>query len=248
VKEDKKDIGPPRTFIFSGKAAPGYHTAKLIIKLIHNVAHAVNTDPAVNRQLKVIFLPDYRVSLAERLIPAADVSEQISTAGMEASGTGNMKFAMNGALTIGTLDGANIEILDHVGEENMYIFGLTVDEVAALRPSYQPREYLEKDDRLKRVIYALRSDRFSPAEPGIFRSLYNSLMSPGDSYLNFADFSPYVAAQEAIAKDYQQPEKWSARALMNTARTGFFSSDRTIKAYADEIWGIQSQIQDKDLW
>ncbi|WP_024336437.1 glycogen/starch/alpha-glucan phosphorylase [Desulfotignum balticum] len=248
VKEDKKDIGPPRTFIFSGKAAPGYHTAKLIIKLIHNVAHAVNTDPAVNRQLKVIFLPDYRVSLAERLIPAADVSEQISTAGMEASGTGNMKFAMNGALTIGTLDGANIEILEQVGKENLYIFGLDVDEVAALRPNYQPKEYLEKDDRLKRVIYALRSDRFSPSEPGIFRSLYNILMSPGDSYLNFADFSPYVAAHQAIAKDYQQPEKWSARALMNTARTGFFSSDRTIKAYADEIWGIRGQIREKDLW
>ena len=248
VKEDKTDIGSPRTFIFAGKAAPGYHTAKLIIKLIHNVAAVVNKDPAVNRQLKVVFLPDYRVSLAERLVPAADVSEQISTAGMEASGTGNMKFAMNGALTLGTLDGANIEIVEQVGKENMYIFGLTVDEVAALRPHYQPKEYLEKDERLRRVIYALRSDRFNPSEQGIFRPLFNILMSPGEQYLNFADFGAYTAAQEAIAQDFQQPDKWSARALMNTARTGFFSSDRTIKAYADEIWGIRSQIQEKDLW
>ncbi|MEX1300123.1 MAG: glycogen/starch/alpha-glucan phosphorylase, partial [Desulfotignum sp.] len=248
VKEDKTDIGSPRTFIFAGKAAPGYQTAKLIIKLIHNVANVVNTDPEVNRQIKVVFLPDYRVTLAERLIPAADVSEQISTAGMEASGTGNMKFAMNGALTIGTLDGANIEILEQVGEENMYIFGLTVDEVAALRPRYQPREFLEKDDRLRRVIYALRADRFSSSEPGIFRPLFNILMSPGDRYLNLADFEAYTAAQEAIARDFQQPDKWSARALMNTARTGFFSSDRTIKAYAQDIWGIQSQIQEKDRW
>jgi starch phosphorylase len=248
IKEDKKDMGSPRTFIFAGKAAPGYQTAKLIIKLIHNVADVINRDPAVSRQLKVVFLPDYRVSLAERLIPGADVSEQISTAGMEASGTGNMKFAMNGALTIGTLDGANIEILEQVGEENMYIFGLTVDEVAALQSHYQPREYLEKDDRLRRVIYALRSDRFSQSEHGIFRPIFNILMSPGDKYLNFADFGAYAAAQETIARDFQQPEKWSARALMNTARTGFFSSDRTIKAYADEIWGIKSQIQEKDLW
>jgi starch phosphorylase len=248
VKDDQADIGPSRTFIFAGKAAPGYQTAKLIIKLIHNVADVVNKDPDVNRQIKVVFLPDYRVTLAERLIPAADVSEQISTAGMEASGTGNMKFAMNGALTIGTLDGANIEILEKVGEENMYIFGLTVDEVAALRPQYQPKEFLEKDDRLRRVIYALRSDRFSASEPGIFRPVYNILMSPGDRFLNLADFGAYAAAQEAIAGDFQQPDKWSARALMNTARTGFFSSDRTIKAYADEIWGIKSQIQEKDRW
>jgi starch phosphorylase len=248
IKEDKADIGTPRTFIFAGKAAPGYRTAKLIIKLIHNVADLVNNDPVVNRQLKVVFLPDYRVSLAERLIPAADVSEQISTAGMEASGTGNMKFAMNGALTIGTRDGANIEILEQVGEENMYIFGLNVDEVAALRPNYQPKEYIEKDDRLKRVIYALRSDRFSQSEQGIFRPLFNILMSQGDQYLNFADFGAYTAAQEAIARDFQQPDKWSSRALMNTARTGFFSSDRTIKAYAEDIWGIKTQIQEKDLW
>ncbi len=248
IKEDKKNIGAPRTFIFAGKAAPGYHIAKLIIKLIHNLAAVVNKDPEVNQQLKIIFLPDYRVTMAERLIPAADVSEQISTAGMEASGTGNMKFAMNGALTIGTMDGANIEIFEQVGKQNIYIFGLTVDEVEDLRPRYQPREYLEKDERLKRIIYAIRSDRFSQSEPGLFRPLYNLLMAPTDMYLHFADFSAYAAAQEAISKDFIQPAKWATKALMNTARTGIFSSDRTIKAYAGEIWGIKSQLQEQDRW
>ncbi len=248
IKDNNKDIKSPRTFIFAGKAAPGYHTAKLIIKLIHNLAAVVNKDPRVNQQIKIIFLPDYRVTLAERLIPAADVSEQISTAGMEASGTGNMKFAMNGALTIGTMDGANIEIYEQVGKDNMYIFGLSVEEVEALRPHYLPREYLEKDDRLKQVIYALRSDRFSQSEPGLFRPLYNLLMSPTDHYLHFGDFGAYTAAQEAIGKDFLEPARWSSKALMNTARTGKFSSDRTIKAYASEIWGIQSQIQEQDRW
>ncbi|MCA1792609.1 MAG: glycogen/starch/alpha-glucan phosphorylase [Desulfobacteraceae bacterium] len=248
IKEDKKDIKAPRTFIFAGKAAPGYHIAKLIIKLIHNLAAVVNKDPEVNQQLKIIFLPDYRVTMAERLIPAADVSEQISTAGMEASGTGNMKFAMNGALTIGTMDGANIEIFEQVGKQNIYIFGLTVEEVEGLRPRYQPREYLEKDERLKRIIYAIRSDRFSQSEPGLFRPLYNLLMAPTDIYLHFADFSSYAAAQEAIGNDFMQPAKWATKALMNTARTGIFSSDRTIKAYADEIWGIKSQVQEQDRW
>jgi glycogen phosphorylase len=248
IKEDKKDIGAPRTFIFAGKAAPGYHIAKLIIKLIHNLAAVVNKDSEVNQQLKIIFLPDYRVTMAERLIPAADVSEQISTAGMEASGTGNMKFAMNGALTIGTMDGANIEIFEQVGKENIYIFGLTVAEVEDLRPRYQPKEYLENDDRLKRIIYAIRSDRFSQSEPGLFRPLYNLLMAPTDMYLHFADFSAYTAAQTAIGKDFMQPAKWATKALMNTARTGIFSSDRTIKAYAGEIWGIKSQIHEQDRW
>jgi glycogen phosphorylase len=248
IKEDKKDIGAARTFIFAGKAAPGYHVAKLIIKLIHNLAAVINKDPQVNKQLKVIFLPDYRVSLAERLIPAADVSEQISTAGMEASGTGNMKFAMNGALTIGTMDGANIEIYEQVGKDNMYIFGLTVEEVEELRPRYLPREYLENDERLRRIIYALRSDRFSQSDPGLFRSLYNLLMSPTDIYLHLADFGTYTGAQEAIGKDFQDAAKWSTKALMNTARTGTFSSDRTIKAYAGEIWGIKSQLQEQDRW
>ena len=248
VKEDKADIGPPRTFIFAGKAAPGYFIAKLIIKLIHNVAEVINNDPHVNKDLKVVFLPDYRVTLAERLIPAADVSEQISTAGTEASGTGNMKFAMNGALTIGTLDGANIEISEQVGEENIYIFGLTVPQVDALRPGYRPSEYMEKDSRLKRIIYAIRSDRFCPREPGLFRPIYNLLLAQGDHYLHLADFDSYASAHQAIASDFLKPEIWTRKALMNTARTGIFSSDRTIQEYAADIWNVKPQIPEQDRW
>ncbi|MCF6246044.1 MAG: glycogen/starch/alpha-glucan phosphorylase [Desulfobacula sp.] len=243
VKEDGKDIGHPRTFIFSGKAAPGYHTAKLIIKLIHSVAQVVNKDPDVNQVMKIIFLPDYRVTLAEKIIPAADVSEQISTAGMEASGTGNMKFAMNGAVTIGTLDGANIEISEQVGKENIYIFGLTVDDVEQMRPRYDPKSFYNRDARLKRVMNAIGSQRFCKDDPGLFRSIYNLLMSKGDYYLHFADFASYVSAQETIGQDFQKKRHWAQKALMNITRTGMFSSDRAIKAYADEIWNIQSQIK-----
>jgi starch phosphorylase len=242
VKEDHVDIGHPRTFIFAGKAAPGYHTAKLIIKLIHSIAGVINKDTDVNQVLKVIFLPDYRVSLAEKIIPAADVSEQISTAGMEASGTGNMKFAMNGAVTIGTLDGANIEIYEQVGENNIYIFGLSVEEAEKIRHHYNPKEYLEKDERLRRVMDALRSDLFCRKEPGLFQHLYHLLVDQGDFYLHFADFASYVKTQEAIGVDFKQSDQWVAKALLNTARTGMFSSDRTIKEYADQIWNIKSQI------
>ncbi|MCP3871839.1 MAG: glycogen/starch/alpha-glucan phosphorylase [Desulfobacteraceae bacterium] len=242
IKEDKVDIGYPRTFIFAGKAAPGYHTAKLIIKLIHSIALVVNKDPEVNKVLKVIFLPDYRVSLAEKIIPAADVSEQISTAGMEASGTGNMKFAMNGAVTIGTLDGANIEIYEQVGKENIYIFGLKVNEVEQIRHVYNSKEYLEKDKRLKRVMDAIQSDLFCKKEPGLFKHIYKTLVDQGDFYLHFADFSSYVDAQKRIGNDFKQTNVWAAKSLLNTARTGMFSSDRTIKQYASEIWNIQSQI------
>ncbi|WP_022667562.1 glycogen/starch/alpha-glucan phosphorylase [Desulfospira joergensenii] len=248
VKEHGQDIGPPRTFIFAGKAAPGYYIAKLIIKLIHSVAEVLNKDPDVNQVLKVVFLPDYRVTLAERLIPAADVSEQISTAGTEASGTGNMKFAMNGALTVGTLDGANIEISEQVGKENIYIFGLTVPQVEAIRAGYRPNEYLEKDSRLKQILYALRSDRFSPGEPGLFRPIYNLLLAQGDYYLHFADFDSYASAHRAIASDFSKPEVWTRKALMNTSRTGMFSSDRTIKEYAEDIWDIRPQIEEQDRW
>ncbi len=242
IKEDKLDIGNPRTFIFSGKAAPGYHTAKLIIKLIHSVAQVINPDPKVNQMLKVIFLPDYRVSLAETIIPAADVSEQISTAGMEASGTGNMKFAMNGAVTIGTMDGANIEIYEQVGRGNIYIFGLKVDQIEVLRPQYNPKDYLVKDIRLKRVVDALGSDMFCRKEPGLFRPLFKKLVDEGDFYFHCADFSSYVNAQELIGRDYMQPHQWAVKSILNTARTGLFSSDRTIKEYAKEIWNIKSEI------
>ena len=242
IKEDHVDIGQPRTFIFAGKAAPGYHIAKLIIKLIHSIAAVVNKDPEVNQLLKVIFLPNYRVSLAEKMIPAADVSEQISTAGMEASGTGNMKFAMNGAVTIGTLDGANIEIYEQVGEDNIYIFGLKVKEVEQVRDQYNPKTYLEKDKRLKRVMDAIRSDLFCKKDPGLFHPIYDSLVEQGDRYLHFPDFSAYVNAQERIGNDFKQSSRWAVKSLLNTARTGWFSSDRTIKEYARDIWNIKSQI------
>ncbi len=242
MKEDNRDIGHPRTFIFAGKAAPGYHTAKLIIKLIHSVANVINADPAVNQFIKIVFLPDYRVSLAEKIIPAADVSEQISTAGMEASGTGNMKFAMNGAVTIGTLDGANIEINEQVGKDNIYIFGHKVEEVDQIRANYNPGQYLEKDPYLKRVMEAVRSDLFCKKEPGLFDHLYQALAGQGDYYLHFADFSSYVNAQNKIGQDFKKTKDWTVKALLNTARTGMFSSDRTIKEYARDIWNIKSQI------
>lgn len=243
IKEDGKDLPVPMVFIFAGKAAPGYHTAKLIIKLIHEVADVINEDPDVKGQLKVAFIPDYRVSVAEKIIPAADISEQISTAGMEASGTGNMKFAMNGALTIGTLDGANIEICEKVGKDNMYVFGLDVDEVKQLRKNYNPRLYLEKDPLLKRVMETFLSDRFCQKEPGLFRHLYDTLVEQGDFYCHMADFQSYLTTHEQIGKDYLNQGKWGVRALLNTARTGWFSSDRTIREYARDIWNIQSQMK-----
>ena len=240
IKEDGKDIGHPRTFIFSGKAAPGYHFAKLIIKLIHSVANVINKDPDLHDMIKVVFLPDYRVTLAEKIIPAADVSEQISTAGTEASGTGNMKFAMNGALTIGTLDGANIEIAEHVGDENIYIFGLTVDEVEALRPNYEPKKFCDNDPDLQRVLKAIHSNRFCPDEPGIFKPVFSQLMGTREHYLHLADFRAYVTTQQKIGRDYKDRDKWLSMSVKNIARTGFFSSDRAIQEYADGIWGIDS--------
>ena len=240
IKEDGKDIGHPRTFIFAGKAAPGYHFAKLIIKLIHSVANVVNNDPDIRDMIKVVFLPDYRVTLAEKIIPAADVSEQISTAGMEASGTGNMKFAMNGALTVGTLDGANIEIAEQVGDDNIYIFGLTVDEVEALRPNYEPKTFCDEDPDLKRVLKAIYSSRFCPDEPGIFKPIYSQLMGNREHYLHLADFRAYVETQAEIGNDFKDRTKWLSMSLKNIARTGFFSSDRSIQEYADDIWGIRS--------
>lgn len=240
IKEDGKDIGIPRTFIFAGKAAPGYHFAKLIIKLIHSVANVINKDPEIHDMIKVVFLPDYRVTLAEKIIPAADVSEQISTAGMEASGTGNMKFAMNGALTIGTLDGANIEIAEQVGKENIYIFGLTVDQAEALRPNYEPKTFYDDDPELKRVLKSIYSNRFCPDEPGIFKSVFSQIMGNREHYLHLADFRSYVTTQLKIGNDYKDRTKWLSMSLKNITRTGIFSSDRAIQEYADGIWGINS--------
>jgi starch phosphorylase len=230
----------PRTYIFAGKAAPGYWAAKQIIKLIHNVAEIVNNDPKVNDAVKVTFLPDYRVSLAQLIIPGADLSEQISTAGMEASGTGNMKLAMNGALTIGTWDGANIEIAEEVGEDNIYIFGLRAEQIADLQKkgSYNSRERYDNDPVIKEVMDALASDRFSPNEPGMFRWIFDELVGRGDRYFHVADFPSYVETQSRIGSEYLQQDVWWRKAVLNVARIGKFSSDRTVLEYARDIWHV----------
>lgn len=227
----------PRTVIFGGKAAPGYFQAKRIIKLINAIAHTVNRDPNVHDHLRVAFLANYSVSLAEKIIPAADLSEQISTAGMEASGTGNMKFALNGALTIGTLDGANIEIKDAVGDDNIFIFGLTVEEIAATRLShYNPYHIYESNVELKRVIDQIAEGRFSPHEPDLFQPIVRSLLHDGDPYMVLADFEAYLACQDQVNTAFRNTESWTRMSILNAARMGRFSSDRTIREYADEIW------------
>jgi len=229
----------PRTKIFGGKAAPSYFMAKLIIKLINSIAEVVNKDPAIGDRLKVVFLENYNVSLAERIFPAADLSEQISTAGTEASGTGNMKFALNGALTIGTMDGANVEIREEVGEDNIFIFGLTTPEVATLkRTGYRPIDYYLRDPELKQAIDMISSGQFSPGQPNLFSPTVNSLLQ-GDHYTLLADFTSYVSCQEEqVCRFYQQPDVWTKKAILNVAGMGRFSSDRTIKEYAEEIWGV----------
>ncbi|MDT7522135.1 glycogen/starch/alpha-glucan phosphorylase [Rhodoferax sp. TBRC 17198] len=227
----------PRVVVFAGKAASAYHMAKQIIHLINNVASVINNDPRVGNLLKVVFIPNYSVSLAERIIPAADLSEQISTAGTEASGTGNMKFALNGALTIGTLDGANVEILENVGADNIFIFGLTTPQVAATRAAgYQPRAIAEGNAELTAVLEAVRDGVFSPDEPGRFQSIYDLLVNWGDHYLLLADYAAYITAQEQVDVAYQNKEAWSVKALRNVAAMGLFSADRTIGEYADKIW------------
>jgi len=241
IVEDNKTLIAPRTCIFGGKAAPGYVMAKTIIKLINNVAEIVNNDPIASEQLKVVFIPDYRVSLAEKIIPAANLSEQISTAGTEASGTGNMKFAMNGALTIGTLDGANIEIREEVGKENIYIFGLTTREVEEMRRShtYYPRDYYHRNASIKRIMDSLVTNRFSPNEPGIFQMIFDNLLDGGDYFFHLADLESYIVAQQKVSKDFMNIPKWTRKAILNVARMGKFSSDRTIREYAADIWNIE---------
>jgi len=232
----------PKTYVFAGKAAPGYWAAKQIIWLINSLADVVNRDPLARDWLRVAFVPDYRVSLAEIIIPAGDLSEQISTAGTEASGTSNMKFAMNGALTIGTLDGANVEIREEIGPENIFIFGLTVEEIAAQKASgsYHPADYYQRDPALRRVLDALRGDRFSPGFPGRFDWIRRSLVEGGDTYFHLADFAAYRAAQEQAGREYRDPTLWRRKTILNVARTGKLSSDRTIREYADDIWNLRS--------
>ncbi|HUX90729.1 MAG TPA: glycogen/starch/alpha-glucan phosphorylase [Gallionellaceae bacterium] len=230
----------PRTVIIGGKAAPGYFMAKLIIKLINDVADIVNNDPLVGDRLKVVFVPNYNVSSAEIIIPAADLSEQISTAGTEASGTGNMKLALNGALTIGTLDGANVEIRDEVGDENIFIFGLTTDEVASLKQSgYNPVDYYNSNQELKEVLDMIGSGFFSIEEPNRFKPIIDSLLKHGDHYLLLADYASYIACQKRVEDAYRNQQQWVKKAILNVANMGKFSSDRTIMQYAEQIWGTR---------
>jgi len=230
---------PPRSIIFGGKAAPGYWMAKHIIRLIHDVATIVNEDPAVGDQLKVVFYPNYEVSAAELLFPASDLSEQISTAGTEASGTGNMKMALNGALTIGTLDGANIEIKEEVGDENIFIFGLSTDEVAQTKAAgYNPWDYYHSNAALKQVLDMIANGFFCVEEPDRYQPIFDLLLNKGDHYLLLADYASYIAAQDAVSALYQDQEEWSRRAILNVARVGKFSSDRTIGEYAKNIWHV----------
>ena len=228
----------PRVKFFAGKAAPTYHVAKLIIRLANDVARVINSNPSTRDVLKVAFLPNYNVSLAEVLVPAADLSEQISTAGMEASGTGNMKFALNGALTIGTMDGANVEISEHVGRENMFIFGLTAEEVAEKRAGgYDPRATIAASPELSQALSAIGSGVFSPDDPGRYRDLIGGLEN-GDWFMVAADFDAYAAAQREVDAVWTNPAEWRRRCILNTARMGWFSSDRTIREYAQDIWNV----------
>jgi starch phosphorylase len=240
IREGRAQGLVPRTVIIGGKAAPGYHMAKLIIRLIHGVADVVNNDPAVNDRLKLVFLPNYNVSNAEKIIPACDLSEQISTAGTEASGTGNMKFALNGALTIGTLDGANIEMREEVGADNFFIFGLTADGVAEIRQEgYDPWHYYNSNDELRKALDMIGQGFFSPDDPNRFRSVFDALTGGGDHFLLLADYAAYIAAQEQVDALYRDQEEWSRRAILNVAGMGKFSSDRSIQEYAQKIWNVE---------
>ncbi len=227
-----------RNVLIGGKAAPGYHMAKLLIKLVNNVAEIVNGDPDVNSKLKLAFLPNYNVSAMEVIAPGTDLSEQISTAGKEASGTGNMKFMMNGALTIGTYDGANIEILEHVGEENFFLFGLKEDEVIEMQHHYDPQSFIDNDPDLQAVMNLLESGHFSLFEPDIFHDIIASIRSPNDPWLTLADFRSYVDCQQIAAACYRDKESWVRKSILNTACSGYFSTDRTMKEYNRDIWKL----------
>ncbi|CAF2343699.1 unnamed protein product [Rotaria sp. Silwood2] len=246
IKDNPNTDIVPRTVIFGGKAAPGYQQAKLIIKLIGNVGRKTNNDPDINGRLKVIFLENYRVSLAEKIIPAVDLSEQISLAGLEASGTGNMKMMLNGALTIGTLDGANVEMDEEVGRDNIFIFGMTVEDVDALtKKGYISREFYEREPELKRALDQIRDGYFSPEDPSLFADIIKSLLDSNDRYMLLADYAEYIKAHERVEQLFKNPMEWTKKSILNIAASGKFSSDRTIAQYAKEIWGVTTS--DKKL-
>jgi starch phosphorylase len=238
LKSDASFDMQPRTFVFGGKAAPGYHLAKLMIKLINAVGEVVNRDPQVRDRIKVLFLPNFNVTNGQRVYPAADLSEQISTAGKEASGTGNMKFCMNGALTIGTLDGANIEIMNEVGRENFFLFGLSAPEVAALKArGYRPSYYCETNTELREAIELIRDGFFTRGDVSLFKPLLDGLMR-WDPFLVFADFQAYMDCQAEVTRTYEDAARWTRMSILNVARSGKFSSDRTVNEYATEIWRV----------
>ena len=238
VRGDVEGI-EPRSILIGGKAAPGYFLAKRIIKLINNVAQVINSDEVVSKYIKLAFFPNYRVTSMEVICPATDISEQISTAGKEASGTGNMKFMMNGAITVGTYDGANIEIMDAVGEENFFLFGLRVEDIPAYRERYTPNEIITADDDLNRVMNLLECGHFSMFEPGIFQPIIDAIRSPSDPWMVAADFRDYINVQREADKAYKDKDGWIKKSILNTATSGRFSSDRTIAEYASDIWGLK---------
>ena len=229
----------PRTFFFAGKAAPAYHLAKVIIKFINNLAGTIDGDPLVRGRLKVVFLPEYCVSLAERLIPATDVSNQISTAGYEASGTSNMKFMMNGALTLGTRDGATIEMAEEAGEENFFLFGLTAAQVAGSKGWYNPGWHYDNDAETRAALDLIFSGYFSQYESGVFEPLRHALLTGGDHYMHLADLTSYLEADRRLCDLYADPDGWTRKAILNIAGSGKFSSDRTIAEYAADIWNVK---------
>ncbi len=229
----------PRAIIIGGKAAPGYAMAKDIIKLINNVARVINQDPAMRGKLQMVFIPDYNVTAMETICTATDLSEQISTAGKEASGTGNMKFMMNGAVTIGTLDGANVEIREAVGDENFFLFGLTVDEIAELRPDYDPAAIIAADEDFQRVVALLESGHFNRMEPGVLDSVMASFQQPGDLWMTAADFRGFVDAQARAAAAFLDEPRWTTMSILNCAASGRFSTDRTMREYNEDIWRLE---------
>jgi len=238
IKRGDTSLWVDRCVLIGGKAAPGYYMAKRIIKLINNVGHVINNDPDVGAKLKLVFLSNYRVSAMEKICPGADLSEQISTAGKEASGTGNMKLMMNGAITIGTLDGANIEIREEVGDDNFFLFGLTEVEVQALEGNYNPQSYLDTDEDLRRVMNLLECGHFNQFEPGIFDDVINSVKSGDDQWKTFADFRSFIDAQRQVEIAYQDQDRWTKMSILNCASSGKFSTDRTITDYNNDIWKL----------